>query len=165
MQSLAVALAWYCETVVRSTMTVAAAPRARLALRLRSRRLCKLNSCWRIPMQPHGNYVRTLLSLSTALFWASFCWGIIWAKSAHYTSMRAPECYVYFVWLRASTSYFEVGQPYWFSYRAGVLEALIFVISLAVAFQRRHAKWHIKICMCSAQKHFDILLTIKKQLS
>ena len=46
---------------------VAAAPCARLALRLRGRRLCKLNSCWRIPMQPHGNYVRTLLIGKT--FW------------------------------------------------------------------------------------------------
>ena len=63
MQSSAVAVAWYCETVVRSTTTVAAAPCARLALWLRGRRLCKLNSCWRIPMQPHGNYVRTLLKL------------------------------------------------------------------------------------------------------
>ena len=37
-----------------------------LALWLRGRCLCKLNSCWRIPMQPHGNYVRTLL-----IYWPS----------------------------------------------------------------------------------------------
>ena len=51
---------------------------ASTALWLRGRRLCKLNSCWRIPMQPHGNYVRTLLigttrvisGVHTLLYWA-----------------------------------------------------------------------------------------------
>ena len=51
-----------CGSIYIATTTVAAAPSARLALWLRGRRLCKLNSCWRIPMQPHGNYVRTLLN-------------------------------------------------------------------------------------------------------
>ena len=41
---------------------------ASTALWLRGRRLCKLNSCWRIPMQPHGNYVRTLLTSCSEMF-------------------------------------------------------------------------------------------------
>ena len=66
------------------TTTVAAAPCARLALWLRGRRLCKLNSCWRIPMQPHGNYVRTLLIGKNVLLTSGYQYGLASCKfSSH----------------------------------------------------------------------------------